>query len=48
MVRQNYPIKNELNAKRIKWGNPQNYISWAYMKELRENNRTRKIYEMNP
>lgn len=48
MVRQNYPIKNEMNAKRIKWGNPQNYISWAYMKELRENNRTRKIYEMNP
>ncbi|MDO4333408.1 MAG: MBL fold metallo-hydrolase [Eubacteriales bacterium] len=47
-MKQNFPIKNELKAKRIKWGAPQNYISWAYMKELRENNKTRKIYEIDP
>lgn len=43
-----YPIESELKAKRIKWGAPQNYISWAYMKELRERDKTRKIYEVNP
>lgn len=42
------PINHELKARRIKWGAPQNFISWAYMKELRENNRTRKIYGINP
>lgn len=47
-MKQNLPIRSELKAKRIKWGAPQNDISWAYMKELRENNRTRKIYDINP
>lgn len=47
-MKQNFPIQSEIKAKRIKWGNPQNYISWAYMKELRENNRTRKIYDVDP
>ncbi len=47
-MKQNFPIKSELKAKRLKWGAPQNFISWAYMKELRENDKTRKIYDINP
>lgn len=43
-----WPIKSELKSKRIKFDTPQNQISWAYMKELRENNKTRKIYAINP
>ena len=43
-----WPIKSELKSRRIKWGPAQNQISWAYMKELRENNKTRKIYPIDP
>jgi glyoxylase-like metal-dependent hydrolase (beta-lactamase superfamily II) len=43
-----WPIKSELKAKRIKWGTAQGQLSWAYMKELRENNKTKKIYPVNP
>ena len=42
------PIKGASKAKRIKWGSPQNQISWAYMKLLRENNKTMKVYDINP
>ena len=45
---QMWPIEGGSKAKRIKWGSPQNQISWAFMKELRENNKTKKIYECNP
>ncbi len=45
---QMWPIKSELKSKRIKWHAPQNQISWAYMKELRENDKTKKIYDVNP
>ena len=31
------PIHGSSKAKRIQWSSPQNVISWAYMKELREN-----------
>lgn len=48
MKREMYPIKSELKSKRIKFDTPQNTISWAFMKELRENNRTRKIYTVDP
>lgn len=48
MKKEMYPIRSELKSKRIKFDNPQNTISWAYMKELRENNKTRTIYEINP
>lgn len=48
MEAQMMPICSELKSKRIKWVEPQNYISWAYMKELRENNKTRKIYDIDP
>lgn len=48
MKGQMWPIKSELKSKRIKFDNPQNQISWAFMKELRENDKTRKIYDINP
>jgi hypothetical protein len=43
-----WPIKSQLKSRRIKFDTPQNQISWAFMKELRENNRTRAIYDINP
>lgn len=46
--RDNWTIKSELKSKRIKYDTPQNEISWAYMKDLRENNKTRRIYLINP
>ena len=48
MQGQMWPIKGASKAKRIKWGSPQNQISWAYMKLLRENNKTMKVYDINP
>jgi glyoxylase-like metal-dependent hydrolase (beta-lactamase superfamily II) len=46
--KQMWPIKSQLKSKRIKFDVPQNQISWAFMKELREHNKTRKIYDINP
>lgn len=46
--REGWPIRSELKSRRIRFDTPQNQISWAYMKELRENNRTRTIYPVNP
>ncbi len=48
MADQMRPINGGSKAKRIKWGSPQNHISWAFLKELRENNKTKKIYDCNP
>lgn len=45
---QNFPIRSSLKARRIKWGDPQNQISWAYMKMLREHHDTKKVYDINP
>ncbi len=45
---QEIPIKSELKSKRIKGGASQNFISKSFMKEVRENNKTRKIYDVNP
>jgi len=47
-LQQGFPIRSELKSKRIKYDVPQNQISWAYMKEMRENNKTRKIYPVQP
>ena len=41
------PINGKSKAKRILWGAPQNVISWAYMKELRENHPC-TVYDCNP
>ena len=35
-------------AKRLSWFGPQNIVSWAYMKRLREHDDTRRVYEENP
>ena len=43
-----WPINGQSKAKRLKWGSPQNQISWAYMKMLREGNKTGKVYDINP
>lgn len=43
-----WPINGGSKAKRLRWGAPQNYISWAYMKLLREKDKTKKIYDCNP
>ena len=48
MKNEMYPIRSELKSRRIRFDVPQNTISWAFMKELRENNKTRRIYEVNP
>ena len=42
------PINGRSKAKRLKWGPPQNEISWAYMKMLREGDSTCTVYEENP
>ena len=48
-MKQMYPIcEGQTKARRILWGNPQNTISWAFMKELRENNKTKKVYDIDP
>ena len=48
MKGQMWPINGQSKAKRIKWGPPQNTISWAYMKMLRETNKTCRVYDVNP
>jgi glyoxylase-like metal-dependent hydrolase (beta-lactamase superfamily II) len=48
MTGQMWPINGASKAKRLKWGSPQNQISWAYMKMLREGNKTMKVYDINP
>lgn len=48
MKNEMWPIRSELKSKRIKFDVPQSTVSWAFMKELRENNKTRKIYDVNP
>lgn len=48
MEKRMMPISGQSKAKRLKWGAPQNQISWAYMKMLREGNKTCKVYDINP
>jgi len=45
---QMWPINGASKARRLKWGAAQNQISWAYMKMLREGNKTLKVYDVNP
>jgi len=47
-TKEMWPINGASKAKRILWGNPQNQISWTYMKMLREGNKNMKVYEINP
>lgn len=48
MYYENHPIKSNLKSKRIKWKEPYGPIAWCAMKEMREHNDTRKIYDVNP
>lgn len=48
MANRMLPIHGQSKAKRLVWGTPQNYISWAFMRELREHNKTCKVYDCNP
>ncbi len=42
------PIRSELKSRRIKWDKDTSAVNWAWLKEVRENNPTRRIYEENP
>ena len=48
MKDQMWPIQSELKSKRIRWEAKQDNISWTYLKQLREKNKTKKIYDINP
>lgn len=43
-----WPINAASKAKRIAWGRPQNAVSWAFMKMLRETCKCMSVYEENP
>ncbi|MBQ6125798.1 MAG: MBL fold metallo-hydrolase [Erysipelotrichaceae bacterium] len=45
---QNPEITNDLKAKRIYQKEPIDSSCWAYMKMLRETNRTKRIYDVDP
>jgi glyoxylase-like metal-dependent hydrolase (beta-lactamase superfamily II) len=42
------PIATRSKARRLGWSVPPNLISWSWMKLLRENNKTMRIYDVNP
>lgn len=46
--RQNYPILSETKGERVYQGEPIDETCWAYMKLLRETNKTKKIYPVDP
>jgi hypothetical protein len=42
------PIYSTVKSKRILWREPENPIRWAFAKELREHNKTKQIFDVNP
>jgi glyoxylase-like metal-dependent hydrolase (beta-lactamase superfamily II) len=46
--RQNRPIASYTKMRRVYMAEPINETCWAYMKQLRENNKTKKVYEIDP
>lgn len=48
MYYENHPIKSELKSKRIKWVEPYGPIAWCGIREIREHNKTKRVYEENP
>ncbi len=42
------PIDSPLKSKRTIWREPENPIRWAYEKLLRERDKTKKVYDVNP
>ena len=48
MYYENHPILSELKSQRIKWVEPYGPIAWCGIKEIREHNKTKKIYKVDP
>lgn len=48
MKKPNFPIVSELKSKRLKFEYKASTLTWAWMKELREHDKTKRIYEVNP
>ena len=48
MTQRGWPIHGGSKATRIAWDTPPNEISWGFMKLLREGNKTRRVYDVNP
>jgi glyoxylase-like metal-dependent hydrolase (beta-lactamase superfamily II) len=48
MKQPGWPIEGGSRARRIAWATPPHEISWGFMKLLREGNRTRRVYSVNP
>ena len=46
--RQNFPILSETKGERVYQAEPIDETCWAYMKLLRESNKTKKIYPVDP
>ena len=46
--RQNFPIQTALASRRVYQGEPIDATCWAYMKLLRERDKTRRVYDVNP
>jgi glyoxylase-like metal-dependent hydrolase (beta-lactamase superfamily II) len=48
MKQQICPIESGIKSKRLKWVQEPTFINWAWFKELREKDTTKKIYGINP
>jgi glyoxylase-like metal-dependent hydrolase (beta-lactamase superfamily II) len=42
------PINSPLKSRRFLWREPEYPVRWAFLKELREHDKTKKIYDVNP
>jgi glyoxylase-like metal-dependent hydrolase (beta-lactamase superfamily II) len=48
MKQRGWAIDGGSRAKRTGWRTPPNEISWGFMKLLREGNKTKRVYDVNP
>ena len=48
MEQRGWPIDGGSKARRTGWRTPPNEISWGFMKLLREGNKTKRVYDVNP
>ena len=42
------PINSPLKSRRFLWREPEYPVRWAFLKELREHDKTKKVYDVNP
>ncbi len=42
------PINSPLKSRRFLWREPEYPVRWAFLRELREHNKTKKVYDVNP